>query len=130
MTRKQQTSSSPELRHAQKQFRQWRLNKKSRARIPEHLWKLAVKLVPKLGLNPVSRQLKIDYYSLKKRAQQAENIQPSPSAEPAFLELPTPVPATRECVIEHDIGGLLRVRLQGYQAQEIATITRSLREEQ
>lgn len=128
MTRKQQAPLSPELRHAQQQFQQWRTNKKPHSRIPEPLWKLALELVPVLGLNPVSRQLNLDYYSLKKRVEQAEQTQPSAAGETAFLELPVPVSAVRECVIEQTTGSL-RVRLQGYPSHEIAAITRSLRED-
>lgn len=129
MTRKQQPPPSPELRQARQQLQQWRQRKQPHERIPEPLWKRAVELVATHGLNPVSRLLNLDYYSLKKRVQQAENAPAALSRETAFLELPPAVPALRECVIEHDTSGTLRVRLRGYPAHEIAIVTRSLRED-
>ena len=130
MTRKQQAPSSAELQQAKQQFQHWRQHKQPRERIPQALWKLAVDLVPTLGLNPVAQELKLDYYSLKKRVQPVDSSDTTAAEkQPAFVELP-PVPtAPRQCVLEADATGNLRIHLTGYQPTEIALLGRQLREE-
>lgn len=130
MTRKQQEPSSPELQQAKQQFQAWRHGKKPGERIPQSLWQLAVDLVPALGLNPVVQELKLDYYSLKKRVQAAADNTEMPAArnEPAFVELPPVSAPVRECVLECDPAGNLHLRLIGYHPGEIALLGRQLRE--
>ena len=130
MARKQQAPPSPELQQTQQQFQAWRQNKTPCERIPEPLWQRAVELVPALGLNQVVRELRLDYYSLKKRVQPAAGNSETPAAnnQPVFVELPQVGGAVRECVMECDPAGNLRVRLTGYQASEIVVVSRSLRE--
>ena len=118
-----------ELARARDRSARWRRTKKPRSRIPQRLWELAVKLAAKHGLHRTARTLKLDYYSLKKRAEAAEGRQKGNG--PAFIELPPALAAVQECVIELEEGTLsLRVSLKGYSAAEIATVGRSVRDVQ
>ncbi len=44
-------------------FQAWRQHRRTRGRIPDTLWALAVRLVKRHGLNPTARALGVDYYS-------------------------------------------------------------------
>ena len=118
-----------DLARARDRLTAWRRTKKPRSRIPQRLWELAVKLATKHGLHRTARTLKLDYYSLKKRAEAAEGRQEGNS--PTFLELPPALVAAQECVIELEDGAVsLRVSLKGYSATEVATVGRSVRDSQ
>jgi hypothetical protein len=118
-----------ELARGLNRFAGWRRTKKPKSRIPQPLWELAVKLAAKHGLHQTARTLKLDYYSLKKRAEAAESLHKENSS--TFLELPPALAAAQECVIELDDGAVsLRVSLKGYSAAEIATVGRSVRDVQ
>jgi hypothetical protein len=117
--------AASDLERAAERFRTWRRVRKARARIPESLWTLAVRLVEKHGVSRVSSVLGLDYYSLKKRAAAADS---ESRAVPAFMELPAvSLNAARECVIELEdgAGGVMRMHLKGYEASEVAAVGRS-----
>ena len=57
------------LESTRRRFDHWRQTRDGRSRIPEALWAWAVKAVGRYGLNPTARTLRLDYYSLKKRAE-------------------------------------------------------------
>jgi putative transposase len=77
-----------DLLRAQSRIQAWRQRRQPGGRIPPSLWALAVRLVAKHGLSRTATALRLDYYSLKERAETAA-CQPLPS--PAFVELPAPV---------------------------------------
>ena len=114
------------LVRAQGRYAAWRRTRQPRARIPERLWALAVKLVSDHGLHRTASALNLDYYSLKKRVDAANDQQ---EAAPAFVELPPAIESVRECVIEVEDGQgrCLRVRLRGYDAQDVAAVGCRLR---
>jgi hypothetical protein len=118
-----------DLARAADRLTAWRRTRRPKSRIPESLWDLAVKLAAKHGLHRTARTLKLDYYSLKRRADAAEG---RPVANgPAFVELSAVVTAERECLIEIVDGEVsLRVQLKGYDAADIAAVGRSLRDTQ
>jgi len=118
-----------DLARARDQLTAWRRTKKPRSRIPQRLWELAVKLAAKHGLHRTAQALKLDYYSLKKRV---EAVEPGlDEGGPAFIELPSALAAVQECVIELEDGAVsLRVSLKGYDAADIATVGRSVRDSQ
>jgi hypothetical protein len=127
MARRNQREIAPELARGRDRFTAWRRTRKPKSRIPESLWELAVQLASTHGVHRTSRALRLDYYSLKKRVEAAVACREKNAS--AFIELP-PVPApVQECVIECEDGAVrLRIHLKGYNAAEIATVGRSLRE--
>mgnify|MGYP001435105451 CR=1 FL=1 len=88
----------PVLARAQGQFRDWRRKRTLGTRIPEPLWKLAVKLAIAHGVCRTALALGLDYYSLKQRLEAVAGRQPA--TEPAFVELPAPLVVGKHCTFE------------------------------
>ena len=58
-------------RHLRRRFERWRRTRKARSHIPEPLWASAVTMARTYGLNRTAKALRLDYYALKKRVEQA-----------------------------------------------------------
>jgi len=114
-----------DLARAQNQFQAWRCQRRGGGRIPQRLWTLAIRLVNRHGVSRTASALRLDYYSLKERAEAAAS---GPRADgPAFIELPPPAMVGRQCVVELDngAGASMRVQLVGYDAADVEALTRS-----
>ena len=113
------------LARAQDRFESWRRKREPGHRIPEPLWMLAVKLASVHGLHRTASVLGLDYYSLKKRVEAAHGQQRATG--PTFIELSSPVAAAKQCLFELDngAGATMRVQLVGYDAAEVAALSRS-----
>ena len=70
-----------DLVQGQSRFEAWRGLRKVGSRIPQSLWKLAVRLANAHGVSRTALALRIDYYGLKKRVAAADE---SPSNGPAW----------------------------------------------
>ncbi len=113
-------------------FEGWRRTRKVRSRIPEPLWAAAVKLAAKYGIHQTAKALRVDYYALKKRVDGAPAVTASKLPEAAagarFLELPAAAWAgSGECTLELEDadGAKLRVHLKGFEAPDLAALSRS-----
>jgi len=117
-----------DLARVQSRFQAWRRRRPWQAgrRIPQSLWRLAVGLVGAHGISRTASALGVDYYSLKKQLEAAAD-QPPSSGAPSFVELPSPVMAGKQCLFELDngAGATMRVQLTGYDATDIAVLSRS-----
>jgi len=126
MAKQNQQALAADLAKARDRLAAWRRMKEPSSRIPEALWKTAVELAAKYGVHRTARSLKLDYYSLKKRALLAEG-QPAKN-DSAFVELPQAFVPVPECILTLEDGPVnLRVHLKGYSATEIAVLGRGLR---
>ena len=113
-----QSNCPPALSELRDRFESWRKKKENRTDpIPEALWVSAVSLARKYGLNDVTKVLRLERYSLKKRV---ENL-PEPRkpikpeiCHPQFVELSQPVLAP-ECSLEFENpnGAKMKVQLKG-----------------
>ena len=119
----------PAFSRLQRKFAHWRQRRRPRTRIPEELWRAAAELACAQGINRTARALRLDYYSLKKRAAATAG---SGVRAPEFVELlsggmPAPRP---ECLIEVEEpgGAKLRIHLQGGEFPDVAALTRGFRE--
>jgi len=115
-----------DLARARSRFEAWRSQRQAGERIPKSLWRLAVRLARSQGVSRTSDALGVDYYSLKERS---EALAPeAPSARSAFIELPVPAVAAKQCLIEVDgsTGARMRLQLVGYDADEIEPLARIL----
>ena len=125
----------------QRKLGHWRQRHRRGARIPEELWREAAELAGMHGINRTARALRLDYYSLQKRAAAAARLGVCPSAArsgtraPEFVELmPSGMPLSpvsrSECLIEVEEpgGAKLRIHLQGGEFPDIAALTRDFRE--
>ena len=120
------------LEGVRRRFERWRRTRKVPARIPEPLWAAAVKLAGTYGIHRTAKALRVDYYALKKRVEGASAATasqlPAGAAGATFLELSPPVwPGSGECTLElEDAGGAkLRVHLKGFEAPDLAALSRS-----
>ena len=95
----------------------WRKSKRSGGRIPLELWERAVGLCEAQGVSRVSRELGLDYYGLKERAEQSAA---SRKQTEGFIELSAdPGVGCTECHVELDDGGGRRMRLEVRSARGI-----------
>jgi hypothetical protein len=122
--RKRKSSEMPaSLSRLEQRFAAWREKRVAGQPIRESLWNSAVELAIQHGVSRTASLLKLDYYSLKKRAEDA-----STSSTSSFVELP-PVPPsmTSECVIEwEDVAGArMRVQLTGQSPPDLLALSRS-----
>ena len=113
-----------DLAQGRSQFQAWRAQRTAR-RIPQTLWALAVRLASRHGVRRTATALGLDYDGLMKRAQEA--TVPAPAGGPAFVELPSQALVGKQAALELDrgAGATLRVHLVGYEAAEVAALTRS-----
>jgi len=114
------------LARGRDRFEAWRGARRTRTRIPEQLWKLAVKLAVAHGLNRTATVLKLDYYSLKKRVEAKNSAAVSPI--PAFVEVsPPPMAAAGECVVEFEdgAGACMRISLRGCDVPDLVALGRN-----
>ena len=88
------------------------------------LWAVAVRLAKAHGVCRTAATLGLDYYSLKKRTESPSNL--PQSGGPAFVELPSPVMAGKQCQLELDngAGATMRVQLLGYDAADVEALAR------
>lgn len=119
-----------DLMRARDRFEAWRQRRQGRDRIPRRLWALAIRLATTHGVSRTSVALRLDYYSLKKRAEAAGLPSQSSDAQsrgPAFVELSAPIGLGKQCVFELDngAGAGRRVQLMGYDASEIEVLART-----
>jgi hypothetical protein len=62
--------NDPAMKFAQRQFEQWRSQKKKGERDPEHLWSLALKLTDHHATSSVAKILRLDANHLRRRRKQ------------------------------------------------------------
>jgi hypothetical protein len=112
-----------DLARARSRFQAWRGRRQVGGRIPQPLWALAVRLVARHGVSRTAAALRLDYYSLKERAEAVTSE--SPSSSPAFVELPSPVAVGKQClvVLDNGAGASMRLQLLGYDAADVAALS-------
>jgi hypothetical protein len=112
------------------QFEKWRSEHKARARFPEHLWSMAVRLAREYGLSKTAHTLRLDYNCLKKRIDTAVsgNIQQT-AVKPQFLQLlPSELNSELECTIECEDaeGSRISIHFKGRELPDLAAISNGL----
>jgi len=119
-----------DLQRGQKRFESWRAQQPRRGRrLPQALWRLAVRLAKTYGIHRTKVALRLDYYSLKKQVEAGTDFTRSSSARSSsseFVELPAPVAVGKQCFLERDngTGTSLRVQLVGYDTADIEALAR------
>ncbi len=114
------TAAVQALAPLKQQFDQWRAGRGHGERIPAQLWDAAVSAMAEHGAYRVSRECRLDYVALKRRA--APTGASTRRRAPHFVELasaqPVPVPAAQPeppCVVEmaNARGATMRLQLHG-----------------
>ncbi len=111
-----------------RRFERWRRSRRARSRIPDTLWTSAVQAAGRYGLHRTTKALRLDYYALKKRVEDAAfNREPDREAAATFFELSTPMSSgVSEYIVElEDPGGAkMRVHLKGGAVPDVTTLAR------
>ena len=89
MRKSREQEVAPEIKRLRKRIDRWRQTRRKRSPMPKALWEEAVRLADVHGVSPVSRQVGVDYYSLKNRRKQASKKQRGQISETEFVELST-----------------------------------------
>lgn len=117
-----QTSNNLQIQQIRKRLEAWRKTHKKRTRIPDRIWKSAVKVAGQYGLTKTARELRLDYNGLKKRLHAAAD---DPKTAPAFVELiPAASSSLSECLIELESphGEKMRIHLKSTALPDLETI--------
>jgi hypothetical protein len=123
------------LENVRRRFERWREGREPGTRIPQKLWSAAVKAASLYGISRTATVLRVDYYSLKSHLEEESGSCAASEATPevAFVELAAPAGiASGHCVLELQdaAGSKMRVELSGFEAPDLAALTRSFREDQ
>lgn len=116
------------LKKARERFEAWRETRTPGDRIPERLWKLAVKTAENHGPYKTSRALRLDYMDLKRRIPGGVVKAAGKRKAPSFVEVRgTEALRAAECVawVEDSSGTRMRLELRGLDAAQIGTLARS-----
>jgi len=119
-----------ELERVRRRFETWRRKRMVRTRIPAALWQAAVKVAERYGVHRTAKALRIDYYGLKKRVEEAGSSarMPAKGDVATFVELTGPFSAgSVECLVEleDDSGAKMRVHVKGVEAPDLVALSGS-----
>lgn len=132
VTRKARSLPAP-LERLRRRFDSWRSTHQVRSRLPEPLWRLAVRMAGRFGLNRTAKALRLDYYVLKKRVQRAgiALADPPEAGIPAFVEL-SPAPSAVaygacQCLmeLENAAGARMRIQLTNSAMPDLAALSQT-----
>lgn len=115
MPQKNYPAPSQTLSEVKEQFKKWRRTRNRPRPMPEKLWQAAVSLSANHSISQISRDLIIDYSTLKKRVQNKKNPGVAKTSCPDFIELGFgPATAISECLIEMEdsLGAKMRIHIQ------------------
>ena len=89
-----------------------------------------MKAAEQYGVHRTAKTLRIDYYGLKRRVEEASTTARARTSGEvaAFVELAGPLPAgSGECLVEleDDSGAKMRVHLKGAEAPDLVALSRS-----
>ena len=116
MAPKNYSTPRPSLREVKEQFKIWRRTRKSPRPIPEKLWQAAVSLTATHSISKISKELVLDYSTLKKRVPIKKKSMANKTSAPSFIELNLEPPATvSECMVEmqNSLGAKMRMHFRG-----------------
>ena len=118
----------PSLSEVKEQFKIWRRTRKSPRPIPEQLWQAAVSLTATHSISQISKELVLDYSSLKKRVPAKKKTAVAKMSPPGFIELNLEPPASEsQCMIEmRDIGGArMQMHFRGKPDVDLLELTKA-----
>ena len=126
------TNLPVDLRTARRQLDRWRSRHRPHTRLPEELWRKAMTLARKHGLNRTASALGLKYYSLKKRVEaKAPGVSKAEKIPCEFVELlPRPMTASSvECTIElqDESGAMVRMHVKGARMADLASFASAFR---
>ena len=128
MTQKKHPVARKSLSEVKEQFKIWRRTRKSPRPIPEKLWQAAVSLTATHSISQISKELVVDYSSLKKRVPTKKKDSTASMSPPGFIELNLEPPATvSECIVEmqDNLGAKMRMHIRGKTDFDLLELTKA-----
>lgn len=131
MDAKKKCASPVALERLRQRFDRWRSTHRVRSRLPEPLWRSAVRMAGRYGLNRTAKTLRLDYYVLKKHVERdgSPQIADLPKKESAaFVELTSsPFVGVCDCTLDFENAGgaKMRVQLKNSAMPDLAALSRS-----
>ena len=116
MASKNYSTPRPSLSEVKEQFKIWRRTRKSPRPIPDKLWQAAVSLTATHSISKISKELVLDYSTLKKRVPIKKKSTANKTSAPSFIELNLEPPAAvSECMVEMQdrLGAQMRMHFRG-----------------
>ena len=116
MASKNYSTPRPSLSEVKEQFKIWRRTRKSPRPIPDKLWQAAVSLTATHSISKISKELVLDYGTLKRRVPIKKKSTANKTSAPSFIELNLEPPATvSECMVEmqNTLGAKMRMHFRG-----------------
>jgi hypothetical protein len=110
----------------QQRFERWRRTRKRCSRIPEDLWSSALEMAREQGLNRTARELRLNYYALKKRLVSVGGPPCEAPSKATFVELlPQGTSGLSVCTIEMENaqGGKMKIQLQSPGAPDLSVLS-------
>lgn len=115
MPQKNYPTPNPTLSEVKEQFKKWRRTRQSPRPMPEELWQASVGLCAHHSISQISRELIIDYSTLKKRVSNKKKNTVTKVSHPDFIELDFGTATTLpECMIEMEdsLGAKMRIHFK------------------
>ena len=116
MTQRKHAALSQSLSQVKEQFKTWRQTRKSPRPIPGELWAAAAGLTAKHSISQISKELALDYTSLKNRVSVKKKTSAAKISPADFIEVNLePLAAVSECIVEMQdiVGAKLRMHFRG-----------------
>ena len=116
MPRKKLPIPGQSLSEVKEQFKTWRRTRKSLRPIPKKLWAAAVNLTAKHSISQISKELVLDYSTLKNRAAVKKKTGAASMSPADFIEVNLePSAAAAECIVEMQdiLGSKMRMHFRG-----------------
>ena len=126
MAQKNDSTPRPSLSEVKEQFKIWRRTRKSSRPIPEELRQAALNLTATHSISQISKELVVDYSSLKKRAPIKKKDSAAKMSPPGFIELNLEPPAAvSECIVEmqDNLGAKMRMHIRGQTDFDLLELT-------
>ena len=115
------------LAQARRQFSKWRAGPvEGRWRIPEALWRLAVKLAGQYGIHETSRSLRLSYMALKRQMERRGELPSAPKS--TFVEVVPAgalLPSGSLIELEKPGGAKVRVQLKAGETLDVTALMRN-----
>ena len=128
MASKNYSTPRPSLSEVKEQFKIWRRTRKSARPIPDKLWQAAVSLTATHSISQISKELVLDYSTLKKRVPIKKKSTANKTSAPSFIELNLEPPATvSECMVEmqDSLGAKMRMHFRGKPDCDLLELTKA-----
>ncbi len=102
----------------------WRKTRAKPGLMPEDLWRRAVKLARKHGVNPIKSALRLEYYALKGRLEGAGQGRAPRAAKrsPAFVEIRPAQAVPSSCVVELEEHGGAKMTVRLSSALDVVAV--------